>query len=233
MSKRPRSSDEVSVNTSLLSWLESSGAQGIDGLHIAADGDGGIGAFARHAIQQGQLIAAIPQRCVLSVHAAEESALGRAVRAAAKRLDSAHAALLTDEVLLWIYMAVGRMDPAHPWHAYLASLPSQSPDPACWPAALRDELNGTPVGASVRAAVDAVHAVHSGLVRGLSPELRGLVPEGSLNSESLLWARGAAATACPTRRPVHGLIRPRTAHASPRRYAAQPLLPCAPPRLIR
>ena len=79
---------------------------------------------------------------------------------------------------------------SHPWHAYLTSLPSESPEPTCWPASLRDELNGTPVGSSVRAALDAVQTAYDGIVCRLPQELPKLVPEGALSVQALLWARG-------------------------------------------
>lgn len=180
------------IRSSLLSWLESCGAEGLDRLRLAEDpSSGGIGAFARRNINKGEVIASIPQRCVLSTRAAENSDLGKAVRAAAVRFGPQSAMLCTDEVLLWICMAVGRVQNSHPWHAYLASLPEQSPDPACWPLQLRAELNGTPVGASVQAALDVVNAVYDGFAWRLREELPELVPEGALDSVlPLMWARG-------------------------------------------
>ena len=131
----------------LLGWLSECGTEGLDQLSVRPTADG-LGVFAKRSFSPGDRIASLPQRCVLSARAAEDSELGRAVRTAASAMGPTCEALCTEEVMLWVYMAVGRVDPAHPWHAYLASLPATSPEPACWPQELRDALAATPVGAS-------------------------------------------------------------------------------------
>ena len=67
------------------------------------------------------VIAEIPQACVLSAAKAAKSSFGRAVA-------STHGLDCTDEFCMWMWMAIGRRDPAHPFHAYLASLPEAAPD---------------------------------------------------------------------------------------------------------
>ena len=229
----PASQPEPDPKTAeLLTWLRECGAEGLDDLHIRPDRLGGLCVFARRIFAAGDRIASVPQRCVLSARAAEQSQLGKAVRAAAAAMGPTCEALVmeevhtyvpgppyctyglrvpasrvpyvpkaqgsslpraatavrtlyayrplafctyayrgtpglplgdnqrtvvrqvTEEVLLWIFISVGRADAAHPWHAYLASLPAASPEPTCWPAELRQELSSTPVGASASAALD-------------------------------------------------------------------------------
>ena len=165
--------DELDPKTdALVTWLRTSGVEGLDDLVIRADGaSGGLGVFAKRNFKSGDRIASLPQRCVLSARAAEESELGKAVRAAATAMGPTCAALCTEELVFWVFLAVGRVAPAHPWHAYLASLPALSPEPTCWPAELRQELGSTPVGASVGAALEAVQAAHDGLVSRLQRKL--------------------------------------------------------------
>ena len=135
-------------------WLMSTLSGGLFGNSKQRDDQAG-------GFNPGDRIASLPQRCVLSARSAEESALGVAVRAAAASMGPTCAALCTEEVVLWVFMAVGRVDTAHPWHPYLASLPAESPEPTCWPQALRDGLASTPVGASVQAARDAVEKLYT------------------------------------------------------------------------
>jgi len=196
----PAPAAEPQTVQKLLSWLRECGAEGLDDLDIRADGLGGLCVFARRLFAAGDRIASLPQRCVLSARAAEESELGKAVRKAAAAMGPTCEALLTEEALLWIFLSVGRIDAAHPWHAYLSSLPATSPEPTCWPAELRNELASTPVGASVSAALDAVQAVVDGLGGRLARRLPTLLPEAALTLESLLWARGMCRSrAFPTR----------------------------------
>ena len=107
----------------LLAWLHECGAEGLDDLHICADGLGGVCVFARRIFAAGDQIASLPQRCVLSAHAAEESELGKAVRAAAAAMGPTCEALVTEEVLLWIFLSVGRTDAAHPCLLYTSPSP--------------------------------------------------------------------------------------------------------------
>ena len=87
MPKRKHASaapDELDPKTAaLIAWLRSSGAEGLDDLVIRPDGtSGGLGVFAKRNFKAGDRIASLPQSCVLSARAAEESELGKAVRAA-------------------------------------------------------------------------------------------------------------------------------------------------------
>ena len=85
-----------------------------------------------------------------------------------------------------------RRDKRNPFHPYLASLPSRSPEPACWSEALRRELTDTPLGVAVEGARVFVEACFDQFVCHLGAELgERLVPQHCLGSvEDLLWARG-------------------------------------------
>ena len=195
----------------LLAWLHECGAEGLDDLHIRDDGLGGLCVFARRIFAAGDRIASLPQRCVLSARAAEESELGKAVRAAAAAMGPTCEALVTEEVLLWIFLSVGRTDAAHPWHAYLASLPATSPEPTCWPAELRDELASTPVGASVSAALDLTLSLGLGLSLSLSLSLSVSV---SLR-QPLSLTSNLALSRTRARKPERTRTRTRTRSAPP------------------
>jgi hypothetical protein len=174
----------------LLHWLRSCGAR-LDGLDFRASAHGGIGAYATCDFAAGSCLASIPACCVLTSKIAKQSALGRACQVAAAEWNLEDD-ICTDAVLLWIYMAVGRKDPTNPFHAYLSTLPAESPDPACWSTALRHELAATPAGAAVEAARSRVNAVFESFASRLPAQLGpALVPAGSLlAAEELLWARG-------------------------------------------
>ena len=73
--------------------------------------------------------------------------------------------LCTDEVLLWLFMAIGRRDPKHPFHPYLASLPVVAPDAANWPEDHRAGLEATPVAADVAKARALAADDHGSRVR--------------------------------------------------------------------
>ena len=87
-------------------------------------------------------------------------------------------------------MCIGRATADHPWHAYLAALPTSSPEPTSWPSRLREELRATPVGASLAAARDVVQRVYDGFIARLARERRDLIPAGIDSVDALLWARG-------------------------------------------
>ena len=179
----------------LLAWLESSGTKGLADLDVRALDGGGHGIFTKRDFAKGETIASLPIGCALTAAAAAESELGKAVRACAARLGCQE--FCTAEVVLWVYLAVGRRDKAHPWHAYCASLPAESPEPACWPKPLREQLNSTPVGASLFAARRAVQQVWDGFAERLPRELPELVPAEALRSHAdLLWARGMVRSRC-------------------------------------
>jgi hypothetical protein len=126
----------------LLDWLDAHGCKR-DGIDLRPDAHGGIGAFATRNFSTGGLLATVPRECVITAAAAVESPVCIAARTAAASLEAEQ--YCTPDSLLWVYMCVGRVDGDHPWHPYLSSLPEESPEPTCWPAAQRAMLDGTPV----------------------------------------------------------------------------------------
>ena len=176
----------------LLEWLAASGAE-TSAIQFAPSQYGGTGAIVTRKLKAGELLASIPHKCVLSSRLARMSPLGKAMRRAAADLKVADDGLCSDAVMLWTFMAVGRRDPSNPFHAYLLSLPEESPEPACWSDNLRRELSSTPAGVAVAAARAYVHEVFERFVSQLPGKLgEKLVPRGCLCSAvELLWARGA------------------------------------------
>lgn len=173
----------------LLKWLADEGAR-VDGVQIRKSGVGGLGAFGTRKTKRGTPLFRIPHSCVLTVKVAGASALGRAAHAATAHLNED---ILTDprwldgRVVLWLFVAVGRKDPANPFHVYLRSLPTNSPEPCCWSAPLRSELSNTSAGAAIGEARGFVDLIF----RQLVPHLADVLPPGCLASvDELLWARG-------------------------------------------
>ena len=77
MPKRKLDADADTQTAALLSWLAECGTEGLSDLSIR-ETDDGLGVFAKRFFKAGDCIASLPQRCVLSARAAEESELGRA-----------------------------------------------------------------------------------------------------------------------------------------------------------
>ena len=183
--KRPRS-DEPPELAGLLAWLRAAGAS-FDHLRFGPSPLGGTGVFATRELPAGSTLVSIPQRCVLTARVAHESKLGRAMRRAAREWH-VEERFCSDEALLWIFMCAGRKDPSHEFHPYLASLPTASPDPACWSEKLRAEVRGTPLGPAIAAAREFAAALFDAFAARVAA---ALLPAGCLESaDDLLWARG-------------------------------------------
>ena len=180
----------------LLQWLRRSGAT-IDLLRFRRSSWGGTGAFASQQCPPGTVLATIPAACVLTADKAWASPLGVALREAAAEWGLT--GLCSPEVVLWVYMIVGREDSKHPFFPYLKSLPGESPDPVTWPQQLQDELASTPAGPAIAEARAHVRQVHETFTARLgshsrvAPFLAGGLPGGGsveLSEAGLLWARG-------------------------------------------
>ena len=133
----------MGVKEDFLRWLADSGAS-MDALQLrsSADGSGDDGVFLTRDIVQDERVASIPHSRVLSVDKARASPLGDALLAT--RLSC------SNESLLCLYIALGRRDPSHAFHPYLAALPEVPGDPFHWPEALLEgELGGTGVPSAV------------------------------------------------------------------------------------
>lgn len=172
----------------LLSWLRASGAR-FDGLRFVST-EQGVGAVAAREFASGATLALLPRTCVLSAETAQQSALGRAVAELARRRGVEE--LCTARVLLWLFMAVGRCDKGNPFHAYLASLPATSPEPACWSPSLLRELETTPIGPTLASELAFMDEVWARLVAPMRDELGPeVLPSGCLTSvDQIRWARG-------------------------------------------
>jgi len=183
----------------LVAWLLSCGCVSVSGVEIRAstEAGSGLGMFARAAIEPRGVIARLPQRCVLTAQKAKVSELGRAVLAQ----PPGGAPRCSDELLLLTWMAIGRRDGAHPFHAYLASLPCTAPDAPSWPLRLRLLLRGTSLGVAVGAARAKLEVEHSALLDALSGTLpiaqRGADLEGTRWAAGMYRSRGFPAALCP------------------------------------
>lgn len=125
-------------------WLlKESDIEGLDNLELRhSDVPGaGIGIYARKPMGPGTAVIRVPYSCVLSAEKALASPVGRAARKVAPTC--------TDEFVLTLWVAVGRSDPAHPFHIYLASLQADGATPLAWPETVTQNLRGTNLGAAI------------------------------------------------------------------------------------
>lgn len=172
----------------LLAWLRAAGSE-LDGLEFRPDGMGGVGAFAARAFANGDTLATVPRKCMLTAQVVRESELGTAVLAAATSMQLEE--LCTEELLIWIFMCVGRVSPEHPFHPYLAALPTSSPDPTCWPLELKEELKCTTLFSLMNEVQELLQNSFDVFVSKLPGHIQQLIPKGCLQSvDDLHWARG-------------------------------------------
>jgi len=134
--KRPRRS-----RSNLMAWLEGHGAE-LGSIRIAPSTIAGEGVFATKALEPTARIAAIPRCCVLSVARAQDSSFGRECKAILGEECSG-------ELVLLAWMALGRTDPEHFFHPYLASLPPGPVGCRFWSEKDRQCLRGTELGPGV------------------------------------------------------------------------------------
>ena len=179
----------------LLSWAKRIGCGGLDNIEIRCDNDTlGAGLFASKRITAHSAVISLPQSAVLTLERAASSTLGRLARATAAEWGSDAAATCTDSFLLYVFMCVGRIDPAHPWHAYCSSLPTAPQEPCRWPDAVLDELRASGTAQSLVAAVDDARAELAraqGLLDRLVAAHPAAFPATAFGpSLGLAWARG-------------------------------------------
>ena len=168
----------------LLQWLRAKGAEGVDDLEYRASSEtgGGLGVFTKKTISPGGSVAKIPQSCVLTAEKALSSALGRACVAV-----NPHC---TDEFIFTLWVAAGRLDTTHPFHAYLSSLPRDCTSPLSWPEALVDStahLGGTNLGGAVVSHNAMVRGEYAGLLERIERKKPGLLPHGC-DIDLVAWA---------------------------------------------
>ncbi|GMI41810.1 hypothetical protein TeGR_g2186 [Tetraparma gracilis] len=114
----------------------------------------GLGAFAPAAgIPAGSLLCSISSSLCMTVGRSARTPLGRLALAAFPPGRGPPA-----EFLLLLDMALGRADPAHRDHAFLASLPAKPADAPSWPACDRRLLAGTNLAAGCAASSAALEA---------------------------------------------------------------------------
>ena len=209
MPKRQRVDDDSGAApppeiATLLSWLTGRGAVGVERLRVrpsAATG-GGLGVFAHEPILPGGTIVQVPQRCVLTTRKVWESEVGRCCRELCCA-DGAFGALCDGAFVMFLWMALGRADAAHPFHVYLASLPAEAPNCECWAPEKRALLRGTNLGAAAERAREKLDAQHAALLPALAaarPDLFGQPGGGGGGGggggylggglEGVRWARG-------------------------------------------
>lgn len=181
----PAALAHVPALSAVLAWAEAHGGT-FDGLRLALDAYGGIGIYAARDFSPGDTLAFVPHECALTISTARESAFGQRVLAAAAEWGMLHEC--TDELLMCLFLSAGRLDPSCERHHMIAAMPADSPEPCCWPDAVRAELAGTPVGLAVSSAMARFALYAARFTRRLAAE--GIVPEQAASLESLLWARG-------------------------------------------
>ena len=195
MKKRPRpDADEGgSHGDAMQSWLCAAGGSLHPALRFGTDPFGGSGVFSTGPVAAPATLIFVPRQCILSLQATIESPIGRKLRDALLALDAELAPEEATEIAAWLWMAMGRRagsDQKHPFHAYLASLPSVTDDVACWPAAQRSAagLEATPVADEIEQAL-GLAAYCADLAARLPKRLQ---PNkgGCVSTAEVLWARG-------------------------------------------
>jgi hypothetical protein len=146
---------------------------------------GGIGLFTKKRLLPGEKVATIPQSCVLTGTKALRTEFGRSVVEILRNEVEA-----TDEFILLLWMAVGRNDPKHPFHPYLASLPQEGVLPLSWPSSLTDTnttLLGTNLGDALLFHRQLVHGTYANLVTTIQHASPTLLP-ASYHHQDIVWA---------------------------------------------
>ena len=179
----------------LRSWLTSSGAVGLDGLTVGEStrSSGGLGLFRNAAAApyaNGGVIAAIPQSCCPSTAKALETPVGKACAA------TLGSGTLSEELVLFLDMAVGRRDKSHPFHPYLHSLPADKPNAPFWTAGSPEHqaLEGTNLGVAAAAARQLLGAAtlpHLPRLVAAHPELFAAGGDGdgrAIDEDDIEWA---------------------------------------------
>ncbi|CAL1163557.1 unnamed protein product [Cladocopium goreaui] len=187
VAQRPGGAAGLRCVSQLRSWLESQGAR-LGSLRIAAAQDGPTaaeerGVYATEKIKVDEVIAEVPQSCVLSAERARESPVGKAFLKIFPE-DKAR-----DKWVFLLDLLAARVDATHPAHVYLAALPRESPTPMSWPANLRAMLAGTNLGA----AVDEEREQLESQFAAMMPKLQAAHPElfsEDFTLENFLWAHG-------------------------------------------
>eukprot|EP00434_Breviolum_minutum_P035186 symbB.v1.2.031140.t1/scaffold3582.1/size53800/3 len=176
--------EEESVQA-LRKWLESKGAK-ISQLRVAdvgATASEERGVFASEKIGTGEVIAEVPQSCVLSAERARQSPVGQAFTEVFP--EDKH----RDKIVFLLDLVAARVDPEHPMHVYVSSLPKESPTPMSWPSNLRAMLSNTNLGAAVDEEREQLEEQFGAIMPKLQQARPTLFGE-QFNFENFVWAHG-------------------------------------------
>eukprot|EP00961_Rhodomonas_salina_P285186 3853593-Rhodomonas_salina.1 len=123
----------TSVDEEAVRWLIENNA-GLKDLQCHR-GPMGMSVLAARDLAKGDLVVTLPNSLVLTAEIAWESEAGNIVRDAGIEC--------SDEMMLWVYMAIERGGKGH-WAPYLNALPDTAPIPTTWEEDfLMEELGGT------------------------------------------------------------------------------------------
>ena len=176
----------------LLSWLESNGATGLSNLKVcpSSEDHGGLGIFAINTITPKSILVTIPQSAIMS---ATKSWM-RPVGCTALRVFQ-DKEMPPDELILWLDMALGRLDISHPHHAYLQSMPNDDPTAFGYPDGFRKMLAGTNLGVAVEKDRDAFFSLYDKYIPPMLVEDSNILSidtfkgKVSIGVEDVQWAR--------------------------------------------
>ncbi|KAK3268723.1 hypothetical protein CYMTET_22789 [Cymbomonas tetramitiformis] len=185
--RRPDSSDLPPAMSEMIFWLEENEVD-LSNLSIRTSKEcGGIGVFTKSTASVDAMVVRIPQRLVLSIEKVRTSLVGQAVLKTAARLG----VQVSGEVLLKLFMIVGRSSSENFWNRYLTSIPPVFSSPLHWPEEVVErELGGT----NLKGEVDVKRRDLREKYDALAPHLLQEFPElfeDVLSFDSFMWAHSA------------------------------------------
>ena len=173
----------------VMNWLRSQGAVGFEKLRItdSTESGGGLGVFATEKVGPNGVVVRIPQECVVTVAAAWASEVGR---------QCADIPNATDEFVMALWLAIGRIQPEHPYHVYLTSLPSDPPNVPCWDEESMAPLEGTNLGVAAKEKRELLDSQCAAILPSLGE--RGMLGSGSqlCDVSSVRWGRSMYSSRC-------------------------------------
>jgi hypothetical protein len=181
----------------LLDWLKVCGIKGLEDdrfQFISSNGQcgGSLGCFASKDFKFNELLFAIPLKCIISLSNANSSTISELLRQAAHSFGEP--ALVTSELLIWIFMIQQLADTKSHFNPFLQSLDSESPSPLSWTLNLQSALNGTNMStmSTSKSSIER-HAKFLDEVRRWALETNrdfSFLGSDTFNLSSLIWARG-------------------------------------------
>lgn len=182
----------------LITWLKASGTKGLDRLQFRTSEVGSLGCFAHDDFNVGDLLFAIPCKCMITITDANQSDLIALIRQGVSALQLSGAlksppASMTAELLLWVFLIEQLHAADSTFGSFMRSLDTVSPSPLSWPGDLLEALHATNMDMAV--STDALMHQCALLeeVRIWGEQNRKdvtlLQPE-TMNASALCWARG-------------------------------------------